>query len=90
MQIYDNVSDILNGNNSYLFESCAKNNCFPNAGSNWFKCHLPDCDYSTLFENRFNDHIKDHVSYRLDQEIPEYCEPFFNDSKAERKLNSKI
>jgi hypothetical protein len=48
MQIYDNVSDILNGNNSYLFESCAKNNCFPNADSNWFNCHLPDCDYSTL------------------------------------------
>ncbi|XP_054155140.1 serine-rich adhesin for platelets-like [Oppia nitens] len=35
-----------------------------------YRCGLPDCDFTTLYEMKFNDHLKRHVNYHMGQELP--------------------
>jgi hypothetical protein len=70
----------ISTSNGYLSDSNEENNCSVNTeSSKGFRCHLPDCDFTTLFKLKFDDHIKNHVSYHLGQEIPQFWKPFFNE-----------
>jgi hypothetical protein len=70
----------ISTSNGYLSDSNEENKCSVNTeSSQGFKCHLPDCDFTTLFKLKFDDHIKNHVSYHLGQEIPQFWKPFFNE-----------
>ena len=48
-----------------------------------YKCSRDGCDFATLFEPVFNDHIHNHVPYRFGQEIPDDWRQYFEEFKKD-------
>jgi hypothetical protein len=78
-QFCENMRNISASDYGYLSDFDEEHRCFFSGSIHGFKCHLRDCEFTTIFENTYNDHFKNHVPYRLGQEIPQYWKPFFDE-----------